>query len=637
MPTRFHRARHTYPLPPMVVAHLNRVLVLAVYFRLMIVSITLTSKVPDVLDVVGGGGGSDLPPVGISPAKMEVDSAHISASAIANRFMGIAPSEVLRKCQRVYIKNHGTRRQDFLQGGLERIIIRFAFAQLLRKSKVSILMRTTSPKLDLSHLSPNEQAELRCSTALELKDRNEYDAAREAMFPIWNGRIGSRPNTKGLSDTVTAQVLLTTGILTGWLGSRSEIKEADDYAKDLITESMRLFEELKDSRKVAEARTELAWCYWRTGDNESARIFSYEALNRLTIGGNARANALIILVFAEWAESRHKEVLRILTENAPVFERITNHTFKGTFHNQLGITFRVIGSTSKKRRDYFQLAIAEYHAADEEFKLAKNLVYRADVKNNIAYVLRELRRFKEAHDYLEQARRLFIRLNDKVSTAQVDDSRAQLFIAEGKYAEAKMSAHSAARTFERAGRQCLLAESLMVQGIALARLHEPEHAQFIFQRAIEIAHQAGSLHRAGLAALTMIEEIETLPRDIQSVACEQAREWLASSENPDIRPRLKAARQKIAARHSESQPVDVLFNQSYDLRAEVSKFEHDLIARTLARVNGKVSHAAKLLNIGYQTLAHMIEHKYPDLLTHRTPIRRRPTKKERQKRKSGNV
>ena len=65
--------------------------------------------------------------------------------------------------------------------------ISFAFAQLLRKSKVSKLMRTTSPKLALSHLTPNEQAELRSHTALELKDRNEYDAAREAMFPLWNG------------------------------------------------------------------------------------------------------------------------------------------------------------------------------------------------------------------------------------------------------------------------------------------------------------------------------------------------------------------------------------------------------------------------------------------------------------------
>jgi hypothetical protein len=61
-----------------------------VYFRLRIVSITLTSKVLDVLavlDVVGGGGSSDFPVVGMLPAKIDVDSAHMSASAIANFFM----------------------------------------------------------------------------------------------------------------------------------------------------------------------------------------------------------------------------------------------------------------------------------------------------------------------------------------------------------------------------------------------------------------------------------------------------------------------------------------------------------------------------------------------------------------------
>lgn len=488
-------------------------------------------------------------------------------------------------------------------------------------------MRTTSPKLDISHLTQNEQAELRCRTALELKDRNEYDAAREAMFPIWNGVIGSRPNIKGLNDTVAAEVLLTTGILTGWLGSRSEIKEADDYARDLITESITLYEALHDSRKVAEARTELAWCYWRAGDNDSARIMGNEALKRLTIGGNARANALIVLSFVEWAESRHKEVLRILTENASLFERITNHTFKGTYHNQLGITFRVIGSTSKKPGDYFQRAINEYRAADEQFKLAKNFVYRAHVKNNIAYVLRELRRFREAQDYLEQARRLFMRVGDKVRTAQVDDSRAQLFIAEGKYAQAELIARSAARSFERAGRQCFLAEALMNQGIALARMREPQRARFIFQQAIEIAHQAGSLNRAGLAALTMIEEIDILPSEVQAVAYEQAQEWLASSQSSDVKPRLKAARKKLAApRQSEPQSVDVrnvLFNKRHDLQAEVLKFEHDLISETLTKVNGKVTQAAKLLGVGYQTLAHMIERKHPDLLKKRTPVRRR--------------
>jgi hypothetical protein len=80
--------RDTLSLPHRGGASLeNDELPLVVYLRLRTVSITLTSivlDVLDVLDVAGGGGGSDLPTVGMSPAKIEVDSAHMSASAIAN-------------------------------------------------------------------------------------------------------------------------------------------------------------------------------------------------------------------------------------------------------------------------------------------------------------------------------------------------------------------------------------------------------------------------------------------------------------------------------------------------------------------------------------------------------------------------
>jgi hypothetical protein len=217
-----------------------------------------------------------------------------------------------------------------------------------------------------------------------------------------------------------------------------------------------------------------------------------------------------------------------------------------------------------------------------------------------------------------------------VRTAQVDDTRAQVFIAEGKYAQAELTARTAARSFERSGRQCFLAETLTNQGIALARMLEPARAQFIFQQAIEIAHEAGSLNRAGLAALTMIEEIDMLPREIQTVAFEQAQEWLASSESPDIKPRLKAVRKKLATqRQIKPQSVDVrevLFNKRYDLEAEVLTFQRGLISQTLAKVNGKVTHAAKWLGVGYQRLAYIIENDYPDLLKKRTPVRRRPRK-----------
>ncbi|HEX7772410.1 MAG TPA: hypothetical protein VF435_08300 [Pyrinomonadaceae bacterium] len=145
-------------------------------------------------------------------------------------------------------------------------------------------MRQTSPKHATAHLA-KEEVELKYRRALELKDRGEYEAARDVMFPLWKG-VGHRPKTTGLDDDLAARVLLCAGILTGWLGYISGIKEADDYARDLITESSRLFEALGNTRKVAEAKAELGHCYWRAGDNDTARILFTEALKRLTGGGN---------------------------------------------------------------------------------------------------------------------------------------------------------------------------------------------------------------------------------------------------------------------------------------------------------------------------------------------------------------
>jgi hypothetical protein len=95
-----------------------------------------------------------------------------------------------------------------------------------------------------------------------------------------------------------------------------------------------------------------------------------------------------------------------------------------------------------------------------------------------------------------------------------------------------------------------------------------------------------------LAALTMIEEIDTLPHEVQSVAYAQAREWLANNDSPDIKPRLKAVAKKIDGAGSMTKTPnahEVLFNKRLDLEAEVLKFERGLISETLAKINGKVT------------------------------------------------
>jgi tetratricopeptide (TPR) repeat protein len=260
-------------------------------------------------------------------------------------------------------------------------------------------MRTASLKQDISHLPVNERARIRCQSALELKDKGDYAGAQEIMRPLWK-RIGERPDITGLYPSVAAEALLCAGILTGWIGSKNEFKEANDTARDLITESITFFESAGDLRKVAEARSELAYCYWRSGALDEARIMFTEALPRLTTEGNTRANALIGLSVVEWSATRYTESLRILTDNAPLFKKIPNHTLKGVYHMQLALALRNLATPENKDPE-FRRVLNEYQEADRLFKKARNSVFRAHVKNNISYVLRDLSRFKEAHEYLD--------------------------------------------------------------------------------------------------------------------------------------------------------------------------------------------------------------------------------------------
>jgi tetratricopeptide (TPR) repeat protein len=497
-------------------------------------------------------------------------------------------------------------------------------------------LKLASPKLDTSYLSRDEEALSRCEIALELKDKADYKSALEIMRPLWRG-VGERPDTRGLHPASVAEVFLCAGILMGWIGNRNQIKDAQEIARNLITESITYYESQGDLRKVAEARSELAYCYWREGQVNEARIMLLGALERLPPAGIKRARALLKLADVEQSAARHYDALKILTDNLSIFANIKHPAVKGSYHNELAMTYEEIG-VADKRDDYFQAALTEYKAAEHQFKLAKNHIYRASVKNNVAVVLSKLGRFKEAHKHLDQAREITIRFKDRTRTAQIDSTRAELLIAEGKLKAAETVAHRAASALQKVGHRCWLVDALILQAIALARLGKQDRAHVILQRAIEVSHEADALNKAGLAALTMIEEIDRLSPDTLQAAYQQAREWLADSDTRDVLSRLTAAAGKLAASvHRElsgDEAVDILLTKPLDLDQTLLQYEHELIKKALAQADGSVTHAAPLLGKTYQGLAHMIAAKHPDLLKKRTPVRRRP-RKQRSKSPAG--
>lgn len=117
----------------------------------------------------------------------------------------------------------------------------------------------------------------------------------------------------------------------------------------------------------------------------------------------------------------------------------------------------------------------------------------------------------------------------------------------------------------------------------MARLGYYSTALATFRRAIDLSKQIGSVHRAAEVALTLFEELGDRVAVVE-----------------------------------KSKPVS-----GRKLSAERKSLEHDLIKHALDVAQGSITYAARSLGMSHETLNYMLHTRHRDLLTKRTPARRR--------------
>jgi DNA-binding NtrC family response regulator/Tfp pilus assembly protein PilF len=410
------------------------------------------------------------------------------------------------------------------------------------RKQTSVLRQLNDPTLN-----DNQRVKLRCQIAKELEEAGNFEAAMSAMGELWQ-RIGEHPNIAQLDQHTSAEVLLRAGALASRIGNAKQVEGAQEIAKNLISESTTIFEALRATEKVAEARIELSICYWREGAFDEARVMLQDVLKRINDQDiEQKARALLNSAIVEISANRYRDALHILSDASSLFQASNNHVLKGKFHMNLGIVLKNLNE-GENREDYVDRALVEYAAASYYFEQASHTRFRAHTEKNLGFLLFTLSRLDQAYEHLERSRRLFASLKDTSSVAQVDETRARVLVAQRRYSEAEKAIRGVVRTLEKGDQPLLLAEALTTQGTALARLNHFEQARATLKRAVHVAEQAGALSGAGLAALTMIEELEgwLAPEELHA-AYERADHLLADSQHPKTLRRLREAARRVLA------------------------------------------------------------------------------------------
>ncbi|HEY6806647.1 MAG TPA: ATP-binding protein [Pyrinomonadaceae bacterium] len=396
-------------------------------------------------------------------------------------------------------------------------------------------------------LTASEEVSACCAIAREKLESGDYEAGCASLQRWWV--LGEWPKQAGLNEAAAAELLLVAGTLSGWVASSKHTTGGRKPAEALLNGAIAIYEQLGDKVHAAEGRIELACCYYNQGVFDLARTTLQAALRELSEDHwELRSVALIRLAVVERFCGRLHDSLAMLDE-ANSLQRDAADWPKGRFHLEYANTLKDIG-LAEDRKSYLERALSHYETALTHFARIGNHRYTAIVENNLGHLLSTMLRFDEACRHLDRARSLFELLKDHLRRAQVDETRAQLFLASGKYDLAEEAINQSVETLEVSGEDAFLAEALTTRGLVLCRLGKRHEAKPSLERAQRVAERCQDSEAAGRALLIMIEEMcDQLADDERREICAQANQLLANSQQAATRERLRKCQQMVAEAH----------------------------------------------------------------------------------------
>lgn len=394
-------------------------------------------------------------------------------------------------------------------------------------------------------LTPSEQVQINCTVAREQIDSGNHEAACKVLCSRWT--FSDWPRLDGLNQQSCADLLFTAGELASYKANTTQIPRGQKHAEQLLNGSIALFEQLGLRRRAAEARIELALCYYRQGAFDLGRYTLTRVLDQLSEESTElRGLALVRLATLERHAGRLKDALSKLLEALPIVQVSGPWTTARCFL-ELASTYKDLAiaeassSYSDQARDFYIKALSEFEAVGHHR-------YVAVVENNLGFLLLGDGLYKESEDYLLRSLRSFISFSDTIAEAQVNETLARLYVATKRYDLAEDVIERAVKILERTDGEALLAEAITTSGLVAAKQLRYGDAKKNFEAAYNIAERCGDSEGAGRALLIMLEELkDTFAPEENAQLLAALTTLLASTQQETLQTRVETLIKTISS------------------------------------------------------------------------------------------
>lgn len=385
----------------------------------------------------------------------------------------------------------------------------------------------------------------------------DTESLRKTLQVVWN--IEETPNFNPYDDAIKAQLLRLCGVFLSFYGFARTLKNYQLRGKDLLTNAIEIFETKKLLDKAAEAKINLAFCYWNLGEiNECETIlevvesdFGKNLLHPVYL--QICINRLLIYFWSQDIES----ALKIIEEINVPMQSCPDVRLQTMFNTQAGIFYRA----SKK----YDKAVFHLNEAIRLAKTVNNHLYVAMNFNNLAYLHKE----------------------------------------KGDFEVALGCSSKSIHRVQQIGNQGFLPHFLDTKALIYLDWNKPEKALETIDQANDYFYQGEDYNGLTAALWTKVRCLIRLGRREDAFVTFAELEQIAGERIGEVAVRKFAknlADEVYALRH-------------LPLLEEVAEFRKSQVAKALIEANGSVGRAAKILQLkNHQTLSDILNKQFPGLV-----------------------